>query len=92
MQLFAARSKRGYVEVNGQVHAPAVLPPGPREKPPAPIVQDIGGPLSRSRRFGEEKNPLPLRGFDPWFVQPVVLPVNSMQFFRLTQALLQMVI
>jgi hypothetical protein len=43
------------MEVSGQLHAPAALPP---EKDPSqyPLDRILGGPQSRSGRGGEEKN------------------------------------
>jgi hypothetical protein len=45
------------MEVSGQLHAPAALPPG--KKPVVPIESRLGGPQSRSGRGGEEKNSQP---------------------------------
>jgi hypothetical protein len=56
------------MEVSGQLHAPAALPPG--EEPLIP--RRLGGPQSRSGRCGEEKNSHPLQGLEPPIVQPVV--------------------
>jgi hypothetical protein len=42
------------MEVSGQLHASAALPP---EK--EPLDRRLGGPQSRSERCGEEKNPHP---------------------------------
>jgi hypothetical protein len=41
------------MEVSGQLHAPAGLPPG--RKPPYPLDRRLGGPQSRSGRGGEKK-------------------------------------
>jgi hypothetical protein len=43
------------MEVNGQLHAPAALPPG---------KEPLGGPQSRSERDGEEKNSQLLPGLE----------------------------
>jgi hypothetical protein len=51
------------VEVSGQVHTPAAL--FPREDPGNELNRDLLGPQSWSECFGEEKNPLPLSGFEP---------------------------
>ena len=48
------------MEVRSQHYAPAALPPG---KKPAPLNRRLSGPKSRPKRFGEEKNLLPLAGF-----------------------------
>jgi hypothetical protein len=54
------------VEVSGQPHPPAALPP--RERNPG---TRIDGPQSRSLRGGEEKNSQPLPGLEPSIIQPV---------------------
>jgi hypothetical protein len=41
------------MEVSGQLHFPAALPPG--EEPSVPKGQRLGGPQRRSGRDGEEK-------------------------------------
>jgi hypothetical protein len=41
------------MEVSGQLHAPAALPPG--KNPWYPFDRRLGGPQSRSGRGGEEK-------------------------------------
>jgi hypothetical protein len=54
------------VEVGGQLHVPAALPPG--TNPRYPLYRWLGGPQSRSGRDGEVKTfllPLPL------VVQPI---------------------
>jgi hypothetical protein len=45
---------RHYMEVSGQFHAPAALPP--EKSPWYPLDRRLGGPQSRSGRGGEEKN------------------------------------
>jgi hypothetical protein len=50
------------MEVSGQLNAPAALAPG-RESW-YPLDRKLGGPQSRSRSSGKEKNPNPV-------VQPV---------------------
>jgi hypothetical protein len=42
------------MEVSGQVHASAALPRG--KSPFHPLGKRLGGPYSRSGRFGDEKN------------------------------------
>jgi hypothetical protein len=42
------------MEVSGQLHVPASLPPG--KEPLYPLDRRLGGPYSRSGRGGEEKN------------------------------------
>jgi len=44
------------MEVSGQLHAPAALPPGTE---PYPLDRRLGGPQSHSGRGGEEKNSQP---------------------------------
>jgi hypothetical protein len=46
------------MEVSGQLHAPAALPPG--KEPRYPLDRRLGGPKSCSGRGGEEKNSQPL--------------------------------
>jgi hypothetical protein len=41
------------MEVSGQLHAPATLPPG--KSPRYPFYRRLGGPQSRSGRYGEVK-------------------------------------
>jgi hypothetical protein len=57
--------------VSGQLHAPAALPPG--KSPRYPFYRRLGGPQSRSGRYGEVK--MTLSGLDlsppPLVVQPV---------------------
>jgi hypothetical protein len=49
---------RHYMEVSGQLHAPATLPPGKE-----PLVPT--GPQNRSGRGGEEKNTHPPPEIEP---------------------------
>jgi hypothetical protein len=53
------------MEVSGQLHAPAALPPG--KEPWYPLVRRLAGPHSRSGRGGEEKNSQPLPGLEPLY-------------------------
>jgi hypothetical protein len=48
------------MEVTGQLHAPAALPPGKE-----PLDRRLGGTQSRSGRGGEEKNSQPPPGIEP---------------------------
>jgi hypothetical protein len=52
------------MEVSGQLHAPAALPPG--KSPWYPLDRRLGGPQSQSGRGGEEKN------WNPPIIQSVV--------------------
>jgi hypothetical protein len=52
--------RRYDMEMSGQLQAPASLPPGNY-----PLDGRLGRPQSRSGRYGEEKNPLPLLGIEP---------------------------
>jgi hypothetical protein len=45
------------MEVSGQLHAPAALPPG--KEPWYPLDRKAGGPQRRSGRGDEEKNSKP---------------------------------
>jgi hypothetical protein len=59
------------LEVSGQLHAPAALPPGKR--PRYPFYRRLGGPQSRTGRYGEVKI-FTLPGLElplPLVVQPV---------------------
>jgi hypothetical protein len=50
------------MEVNGQLHTPAALPPG--KEGPYPLDRRLGGPQSRSGRSGEGDKYLPLPGIE----------------------------
>jgi hypothetical protein len=50
---------RQKLEVSGQLHAPAALPPG--KSPRYQFYRRLGGPQSRSGRYGEVKIFLPYR-------------------------------
>jgi hypothetical protein len=50
------------VEVSGQLHDPAALPPG--EDPLVHLDRRLGGPQSSSGRGGEEKNSQPPPGIE----------------------------
>jgi hypothetical protein len=50
------------MEVGGQLHGPAALPP--EKSPLYPLDRRIGGAQSRSGRGGEEKNSQPLTGIE----------------------------
>jgi hypothetical protein len=52
------------MEVSGQLHAPAALPPGERA-PGTVLDRGLGGPQSRSGRRGEEKKTSPYRQSNP---------------------------
>jgi hypothetical protein len=57
--------------VSGQLHAPAALPPG--KSPGTHFYRRLGGPQSRSGRYGEVKifYPTGTRTPAPLIVQPV---------------------
>jgi hypothetical protein len=57
------------MEVSGQLHVPAALPPG--KEPLVTIEQEAGCSQNRSRRGGEEKNSQPLPQLEPLIIQPV---------------------
>jgi hypothetical protein len=70
---------RHYLEVSGQLHAPAALLPGEY-----PLDRRLGGPQSRSGRRGEYSGPYRDSNSDPSVVQPVAsryteyaIPVNN---------------
>jgi hypothetical protein len=63
------------MEVSGQLHAPAALPPG--KSPQYPFDRRLGGPQSRSGRYGEVTFFLLYR--DPQLPPPLVVqPVASL--------------
>jgi hypothetical protein len=51
------------MEVSGQLHAMAALPPA--KELWYPLDRKLGGPQSQSGRGGEEKNSQPLQGQEP---------------------------
>jgi hypothetical protein len=51
------------MEVSGQIHAPAALPP--EKEPQYPLHKRLGGPQSRSEHSGEERHLLLVTGFEP---------------------------
>jgi hypothetical protein len=51
------------MEVSGQLHTPAALPPG--KEPLVPLDRRLGGPQSRSGLCGLEKNSQPPPGIEP---------------------------
>jgi hypothetical protein len=59
------------MEMSGQLHDSAALPP-PQEKSLCyPLDGKLGGPKSRSGRGGEEKNSQLLPGLESPIIQPV---------------------
>jgi hypothetical protein len=56
------------MELNGQLHAPATLHPGKESR--YPLDRRLGGPQTRSWRYGEDKN-LTRAGNQTPAVQPV---------------------
>jgi len=57
------------MEVNGQIHSPAVLIPAKNHG-----IHYTGGwegPRERPEGFGEDNSLLLLLGFEPWTLQPV---------------------
>jgi hypothetical protein len=52
------------MEVSGELHAPATLPPG-KERPDTHWIGGWVGPQSRSVRCAEEKNPAPAENRTP---------------------------
>jgi hypothetical protein len=51
------------MEVSGEFHAPAALPPG--EEPSVPLDRRLDGSQSRSGRGGEEEDTSPCRESNP---------------------------
>jgi hypothetical protein len=58
------------MEVNGQLHAPAALPPG--KEPLVHIGYKARWTQIRSGGSGEEKNSQSLPGLQPPIIQPIV--------------------
>jgi hypothetical protein len=57
------------MEVSGQLHAPASLPPGKSSR--YPLDKRVGGPQSRSGRRGENSWPYRHSNSEPSVVEPV---------------------
>lgn len=55
------------MHMGDELQYPAALPP---ERIPVPIEEGLIGPQGVSRRFGEEKNFLPLQGLEPQSSSP----------------------
>jgi hypothetical protein len=54
------------MEVSGQVHGPAALPPGSSTR--YPLYKRLGEPQDLYGYYGEEKNLLPLPEIEPRFL------------------------
>ena len=54
---------RHSMEVSGQLHAPAALPPGKESR--YPCNKSLDGSQGRSGRFGEDRSPLNYRDSNP---------------------------
>jgi hypothetical protein len=65
--------------VSGQLHAPAALPPG--KSPRYPFYRRLGGPQSRSGRYGEVKMFYPTGTRTP---APPGRPARSQSPYRLS--------
>jgi hypothetical protein len=61
------------MKVSGKLHASAALHPG--ENPRCPLHKRLGGLQSRPRRFGEEKNFLPLSEIETWPLRPYSIAI-----------------
>jgi hypothetical protein len=61
---------RRYMEVSGQLHVPAALPP--EKEPLVPLDRRLGKPHSRSGSGGEDKNSQPLLWLEPPIIHPVL--------------------
>jgi hypothetical protein len=59
-----------WMEVSGQPHEMAALP-SEENIIWHPLNRTMSGTHSLSGHFGEEKNLLPLSGFEPWLIQRV---------------------
>jgi hypothetical protein len=69
------------MEVGGQLHTLAALPPG--KEPPVPTGQVAGWPQSQSRDGSEERNSQPLPGLKLLIIQPVAQHYNNELFHLL---------
>jgi hypothetical protein len=67
------------MEVSGQLHAPASLPPG--NSPWYPLDRRLGRTQCRSGPGGEEKNSQALPGIEPWNPDR---PARSPPLYRLS--------
>jgi hypothetical protein len=67
------------MEMSGQLHAPAALPPG--KSPWNPLDRRLDGSQSRSGRGAEEKNSQPPPGIEP---QNPDRPARSPALYRLS--------
>jgi hypothetical protein len=72
--------------MSGQLHAPAALPLG--KCPRYPFYRKLGGPQSRSRRYGEVKIFYPIGTRTP---APPGRPARSQSLYRLTVRLKRLV-
>jgi hypothetical protein len=73
------------MEVSGQLHAPAALPPG--KEPQYTLDTRLSGPQSLSGHGGEEKNSQPLPGLElarspPLYHWAIPTPVLSLSFTK----------
>jgi hypothetical protein len=71
------------MEVSGQLHDPAALPPG--KELHYPLDRRLGGSHSHPGRGGEEKNSQPLPGLEPPIIKPLAWRYN-IELFRLNCA------
>jgi len=62
--------------MSDQLHALTAITPVKK------INKRLGGPQSRSKHFGEEKNILGLSAFEPRIVQPVAQPPYVLNYRR----------
>jgi hypothetical protein len=71
---------RHKLEVSRQLHAPAALPPG--KGPRYPLDRRLGGPQSRSGRFGEQKiiDPTGTRTPTPRSSSPYIVAIITIIF------------
>ena len=66
------------MEVADKSHAPAALPS--EQEAAYQLNRRLGGPHSRSERFGEEENILPLPGLERRIVQPAAYSLYRLSF------------
>jgi hypothetical protein len=73
------------MEVSGQLHAAATLPP--EKEPLYPLDRRVGGPQTMSGRGSEETNSQPLPGHEPPIKHPVAQRYTTELSRLLTQVL-----
>jgi hypothetical protein len=63
------------LKVSGELYAPSALPP--EKESPYPLDRKLGEPQSRSGRWREDENMLPLPGIDPGRPAPSLRTIQT---------------